>query len=89
LSVTGILSAALLAGSSKDFGPLGMPPDEALEYVVKDPVGCFWNNRAGRGPTLHGHHVGRRVCEPSVPQVVKWRLPSGAYGLAEETSDSP
>lgn len=26
-----------------DFGPMVMPLDEALEYVAKDPMGCFWH----------------------------------------------
>jgi hypothetical protein len=26
-----------------DFGPVVMPFDEALAYVAKDPVGCFWH----------------------------------------------
>ena len=26
-----------------DFGPIVMPLDEALEYVAKDPMGCFWH----------------------------------------------
>jgi hypothetical protein len=26
-----------------DFGPMLMPLDEALEYVAKDPMGCFWH----------------------------------------------
>jgi hypothetical protein len=25
-----------------DFGPMVMSLDEALEYVAKDPMGCFW-----------------------------------------------
>ena len=25
-----------------EFGPMVMPLDEALEYVAKDPMGCFW-----------------------------------------------
>jgi len=25
-----------------DFGPMLMSLDEALEYVAKDPMGCFW-----------------------------------------------
>jgi len=26
-----------------DLGPMVMPLDEALEYVVKDPMGCCWH----------------------------------------------
>lgn len=26
-----------------DFGPMVMSLDEALEYVAKDPIGCFWH----------------------------------------------
>jgi hypothetical protein len=26
-----------------DFGSIVMPLDEALEYVAKDPIGCFWH----------------------------------------------
>ena len=26
-----------------DFGPMVMPLGEALKYVAKDPVGCFWH----------------------------------------------
>jgi hypothetical protein len=26
-----------------DFGPMVMPLAEALEYVAKDPMGCFWH----------------------------------------------
>jgi len=26
-----------------DFGPMVMPLDEALDYVAKDPMGCFWH----------------------------------------------
>ena len=25
-----------------DFGPMVMPLDEALAYINKDPIGCFW-----------------------------------------------
>jgi hypothetical protein len=25
-----------------DFGPFVMPLDEALEYIARDPMGCFW-----------------------------------------------
>ena len=25
-----------------DFGPMLMPLDEALDYVARDPMGCFW-----------------------------------------------
>jgi hypothetical protein len=25
-----------------DFGPMVMPLDKALEFVAKDPMGCFW-----------------------------------------------
>jgi Protein of unknown function (DUF3024) len=25
-----------------DFGPMVMPLDEALQFVAKDPMGCFW-----------------------------------------------
>jgi hypothetical protein len=25
-----------------DFGPFVMPLDEALKYVARDPMGCFW-----------------------------------------------
>jgi hypothetical protein len=25
-----------------DFGPMTMPLDEALDYIAKDPMGCFW-----------------------------------------------
>ncbi|MBM4069901.1 MAG: DUF3024 domain-containing protein [Planctomycetes bacterium] len=26
-----------------DFGPMVMPLDEALDYVARDPMGCFWH----------------------------------------------
>lgn len=26
-----------------DFGPMVMTLDEALDYVSKDPIGCFWH----------------------------------------------
>jgi hypothetical protein len=26
-----------------DFGPMVMPLDEALDYIVRDPIGCFWH----------------------------------------------
>ena len=26
-----------------DFGPMVMSLDKALEYVAKDPMGCFWH----------------------------------------------
>lgn len=26
-----------------DFEPIVMPLDQALEYVAKDPMGCFWH----------------------------------------------
>jgi hypothetical protein len=26
-----------------DFGPMVMALDEALEYVARDPMGCFWH----------------------------------------------
>ena len=26
-----------------DFGPMVMPLDEALDYIAKDPMGCFWH----------------------------------------------
>ena len=25
-----------------DFGPMVMPLDDALKYVARDPMGCFW-----------------------------------------------
>jgi len=25
-----------------DFGPMVMSLEEALEYIAKDPIGCFW-----------------------------------------------
>ncbi len=26
-----------------DFGPMVMSLDEALQYIAKDPMGCFWH----------------------------------------------
>lgn len=26
-----------------DFGGMFMPLDEALDYVARDPIGCFWH----------------------------------------------
>src|SRR5438094_598755 len=26
-----------------DFGPMLMALDDALQYIAKDPIGCFWN----------------------------------------------
>jgi hypothetical protein len=26
-----------------DFGPMVMPIDDALDYIAKDPIGCFWS----------------------------------------------
>ena len=26
-----------------DFGPMLFPLDEALTYIAKDPMGCFWH----------------------------------------------
>lgn len=26
-----------------DFGPMVMPLSEALKYIAKDPIGCFWH----------------------------------------------
>jgi len=26
-----------------DFGPMNKPLDEALAYIAKDPMGCFWH----------------------------------------------
>ena len=25
-----------------DFGPMVMPLDEALDFIARDPMGCFW-----------------------------------------------
>jgi hypothetical protein len=29
-------------GQIGDFGPFLMPLDEALDYIARDPMGCFW-----------------------------------------------
>jgi hypothetical protein len=29
-------------GQIGDFGPMVMPLDEALDYITRDPMGCFW-----------------------------------------------
>jgi len=26
-----------------EFGPMVMPLEDALEYIAKDPLGCFWH----------------------------------------------